>query len=239
MRMQARLGAVAGAMLLSLAMAGEAQAAEAPDTLQQQIEEVLAKTEGGVQISKNEIAWENGSVVMAFPVPGETEAPASSPAAMRLMTKASAPAVMVPQAVDAAAQEAIDAADEASNDDPDPSGATSTGSDSSCPTQIIGNDWYCFYQYKNYGGRRLQFSAKYTMSNAPMFDAWDFENRTSSWSNKGGKTIYVAGRTVTGNNYSCHNYVDGKRPVLWEEDDHSHSSSLGSLDNKADCFWTS
>lgn len=225
-------------MLLCLGAVGTAQAAEAPDTLQQQIDEVLAKTVGGVQISENEIAWENGSVIMTFPVPGEADAPLSSPTAMRLMAKASAPAVMAPQAVDEAAQEAIDAADEASNDGPD-SGVTASGSDSSCPTQIIGNDWYCFYQYTNYGGRRLQFSAKYTMSNAPMFDAWDFENRTSSWSNKGGKTIYVAGRTVTGNNYSCHNYVDGKRPVLWQESDHSHSSSLGSLDNKADCFWTS
>jgi hypothetical protein len=225
-------------MLLCLGTVGAASAAETPDTLQQQIDEVLAKTVGGVQISENEIAWENGSVIMAFPMPGEAEAPLSSPTAMRLMAKASAPAVMAPQAVDEAAQEAIDAADEDSNDGPD-SGVTASGSDSSCPTQIIGNDWYCFYQYKNYGGRRLQFSEKYTMSNAPMFDAWDFENRTSSWSNKGGKTIYVAGRTVTGSNYSCHNYVDGKRPVLWQESDHSHSSSLGSLDNKADCFWTS
>ncbi|MER6456508.1 hypothetical protein ABT270_28475 [Streptomyces sp900105245] len=240
------MAAIAAAWAMALGGIGGAQAYadDATSTLQQQVDEVLSTTQGGVQISRNEIAWDNGNVIMSFPESDEETAPVSSPAAAKLEAKVSAPKGTSPAAL-AEATDALladtganDASDETSNDD-DPSGIVGAGSDSSCPTVVLGNDWYCFYQYKSYGGRRLQFSAKYTMSNAIMFDSYGFENKTSSWSNKGGKTIYVAGRTVTGNNYSCHNYVDFKRPVLWEENDHSHSASLGSLDNQADCFWTS
>ncbi|GAA2484478.1 hypothetical protein GCM10023100_29770 [Actinocorallia cavernae] len=237
-----RAAVIAAAWTMAVGGIGGAQAYadDSANVLQQQINEVLAKTQGGVQISSNEIAWENGNVIMAFPEPGETSAPTSSPAAAKLEATVSAPEGTSPAAIIAAADDASadDAVDEGSTDD-DPSGVVAAGSDSGCPTVTFGNDFYCFYQYKNYGGRRIQFSEKYTMSNAVMLDKYDFENRTSSWSNKGGKIIYVAGRTVTGSNASCNNYVNNKRPVLWEETNHSHSSSLGSLDNKADCFWTS
>ncbi|MEV8065496.1 peptidase inhibitor family I36 protein [Streptomyces sp. NPDC085995] len=227
-------------------MIGQAQAYADDQTsaLQQQINEVLASTQGGVQISPNEIAWENGNVIMSFPEPGETEAPASSPVAANLEARVSAPAgassAEIAEAADAIVADsgASDVADEGSDDAP--SGVVSAAaSDSSCPTVTFGNDWYCFYQYTNYGGRRLQFSAAYSTANAIMFDAYGFENKTSSWSNKGGKTIYVGGRTVSGNNYSCNHWVNGKSPRLWTEGDHSHSPSVGSLDNQADCFWTS
>ncbi|MFJ8730533.1 peptidase inhibitor family I36 protein [Streptomyces bauhiniae] len=235
---------VAAAWSLALGGIGSAQAYadDAPETVQQQINDVLATTQGGEQISSNEIAWQDGNVIMSFPDPGEWSAPASSPEAATLAATASAPegtsSAAIAKAADAIVADAAtdDGADEGGTDDP-PSGVVAAGSDSSCPTVTFGNDYYCFYQYSNYGGRRLQFSGAYTMTQAVMFDAYDFENRTSSWSNKGAKTIYVGGRTVTGNNYSCHNYVNDKRPVLWEEPEHSHSKSLGSLDNKADCFW--
>ncbi|GAA5064736.1 peptidase inhibitor family I36 protein [Streptomyces similanensis] len=232
------------AMALGVIGGSQAYAGDQTGALQQEINEVLANTQGGVQISPNEIAWDNGNVIMSFPEPGETDAPASSPAAAKLEAKVSAPAgassADIAEAADAIVADSAtdDAADEGSGDDP--SGIVSgAGSDSSCPTVVFGNDWYCFYQYTNYGGRRLSFSAAYSTANAIMFDSYDFENRTSSWSNKGGKTIYVAGRTVANNNYSCNHWVNGKSGLLWKEGDHSHSPSLGSLDNQADCFWTS
>ncbi|MET7348648.1 hypothetical protein [Streptomyces mirabilis] len=205
--------AVAAAMLLSFATLGEARAADGSDSLQQQIDDVLAKTDGGVQISRNEIAWNGGEVIMAFPLPGEAQAPVSSPAAQRL--QAEVPGV----AADATEQPP---ADESESD-------SSTTASDSCPTEVFGNDWYCFYQYKNFGGRRLQWNAKHV--DRVFFSAYDFVNRTSSWSNKGGLDIYVMGRTVSGVDDSC------STPELWREGPHSRSTSLpSSLDNKADCF---
>ncbi|MFE2969439.1 hypothetical protein ACFXKC_38395 [Streptomyces sp. NPDC059340] len=111
--------AVAAAILLSFATLGEARAAGSSDPLQQQIDDVLAKTDGGVQISRNEIAWNGGEVIMAFPLPGETQAPVSSPAAQRLQAE------VVGVAADATEQPP---ADESESD------SSATASDS-CPTE--------------------------------------------------------------------------------------------------------
>ncbi|MFD6279026.1 hypothetical protein ACFWFI_26190 [Streptomyces sp. NPDC060209] len=97
---------------------------------------------------------------------------------------------------------------------------------------MFGNDWYCFYQYKNFGGRRLQWNAQH--DKAVMFSYFDFANRTSSWSNKGGYMLRVLNRSETGDDSSC--------PTgwpLWHEQPHTRSSSVSaSNDNKADCFRT-
>ncbi|MCX2971919.1 MULTISPECIES: peptidase inhibitor family I36 protein, partial [Streptomyces] len=99
-----------------------------------------------------------------------------------------------------------------------------------CPTEVFGNDWYCFYQYKNFGGRRLQWNAYHQKKF--YFSKYDFVNRTSSWSNKGALIIRVYGRTVSGSDASCNN-------VLWDMGQHSRNAALGShLDNRADCFDT-
>ncbi|MFG3199873.1 peptidase inhibitor family I36 protein [Streptomyces sp. NPDC048208] len=236
------VAAVAVAWTMALGGLGGTAYADGTTELQQQINDVLA-AHGGEQISSNEIAWDNGNVIMSFPDPDETTAPASSPEAAQMEATVSAPkgtsSADIAQAAAAITADASDdAADEGDDGDDDPnSGLIGAVSDSSCPTVTFGNDFYCFYQYSNYKGRRLQFSAAYSMQYAVMFDAYGFENKTSSWTNKGAKEIYVGGRTVTGSNYSCNHYVDDKRPVLWEENEHSHSPSLGSLDNKADCFW--
>ncbi|MEV8391777.1 MULTISPECIES: peptidase inhibitor family I36 protein [unclassified Streptomyces] len=207
-----------GAITLSLTTLTQANAAEIPDELQQEINDVLAKTEGGVQISRNEIAWNAGEVIMSFPLPGETHTPVSSSAAQRLQAKV----VGLPlDTTEPVAPEPV-----APEEGETPLGTTATDS---CPTQAFGNDWYCFYQFKDFGGRRLQWSASY--SNYVYFSNYDFVNRTSSWSNKGGKSIYVYGRTVTGQDSSC-------RVRLWTERDHTRSTSA-SPDNAADCFSTS
>jgi hypothetical protein len=46
--------------------------------LQQQIDDTLRQAPGGVQVSQNEIAWNDGTVVLAFPLPGQEKAPLSS-----------------------------------------------------------------------------------------------------------------------------------------------------------------
>jgi hypothetical protein len=204
------------------------------DPLQRQINEVLAKTEGGVQISRYEIAWDEGQAIMAFPLPGETHAPPSSETAQELQAKVSglprgtretAPEMQPPANLEAAGAvgESVEA-DESESD-------VSVTAEDTCPTRVFGNDWYCFYQYKDYGGRRLQWSASYDYLHKIYFSKFNFENRTSSWSNKGGKKIRVLGRTEVANDHSC-------TDLLWIENDHERSR-LAAPDNTADCFYTS
>ena len=204
-----RTAVVTTTALASLACVTQAQASEEPGvddptssthTLQESIDDVLANTEGGTQISPNEVAWEGGAVVMSFPDQGEQEAPASSAAVQTFRAKATGqmvPFVEVP-----------------------------LGSNEGCPTEKFGNDWYCFYQYDNYGGRRLQWNAAHTSK--MYFSNYDFINKTSSWVNGGGKTIYVYGRTRTGDDSSC-TWTESKH---FKDNDNPH-------DNQADCFKTS
>ncbi|WP_329230471.1 peptidase inhibitor family I36 protein [Streptomyces sp. NBC_01460] len=223
MSRRTRMAGVAIASLLSLATLGEAQAADGSDSLQQEINEVLATTQGGVQISRNEIAWNGGEAILVFPLPGETTAPVSSPAAQTLQAEV-------------AALGNLATTEEPAGDDPEPSASVAAAD--ACPTEAFGNDWYCFYQYTNYGGRRLQWNGTHDLFNPVFFSDYGFENKTSSWSNKGGKTIQVRNRSVTGSDPSCSAHGNGL--FLWTEAAHSRSSNVGSgYDNKADCFWTS
>lgn len=146
---------------------------------------------------------------MSFPLPGEVASPVSSARAQRLQAEVSDLPVDTTEPVPPEEEQSQ-------------AGVTATDN---CPTQAFGDDWYCFYQYKNYGGRRLQWSASY---GTVLFSQYDFVNRTSSWSNKGGRTITVYGRTIAGSDSFCNNQ-------LWTEYDHSRSSSAYP-DNTADCF---
>ncbi|MFI6280081.1 hypothetical protein [Streptomyces sp. NPDC050988] len=229
-------GALATATLLTLGLSAEAGAAEGPDVLQQQIDQVLARTEGGVQISRYEIAWNGGEAVMAFPLPGERYAPPSSAAAVKLQAETvGLSSAETAKAVSAATEEldGTPAPEAVPSDEEEPAGEV-TAAASNCPTETLGNDWYCFYQYKSYAGKRLAWNAAH--KNYMYFSAYNFVNRTSSWANKGGKTIYVRGRTQSGNDGSCNQYSNNG----WNEPAHTTSTGLSSsLDNTADCFWTS
>lgn len=192
------------ALMLGLTSTTSAAAAER-NPLQEQINQVLAATEGGVQISAYEIAWNNGEVIMSFPLAGESKARASSPAAQRLQAKVA--------------------------DKPEgtikPATADSTLATYYCPTEYFGNDWYCFYEHKDYGGRRLQWNAAHPSG----IDFWeyDFGDKTSSWSNEGGLHIEVD----TG-------WIDGPRQWIWFEGPHSKSPYVGDANNdRADIFYAS
>lgn len=193
---------VAGALCLTLTSA-QVGSASTVDGLQREMDKVLASTAGGVQISRNEIAWGEGEAILSFPLPGERKAPPSSPAAQRLQAKVADLPAGTKENASALAED-----------------------DSSCPTEVFGNDWYCFYQYKDYGGRRLQWNGPHTKT--VYFSAYTFNDMASSWSNKGGFTIRVNGRTRAGDDSSCSS-------LQWTELAHSRSPSV-TLDNMADCF---
>lgn len=198
---------LSGVLVLTMTATAGAAAA-APDPLQEEIEQVLAKTQGGAQISRHEIAWDGGAVIMSFPLPGETQAPVSTAAAQRLQAKATGRPVGTAELLRV-------------------SGGVSAQADDKCPTEVFGNDWYCFYQNADFGGRRLQWNA--THKSPVYFSKYDFDNRTSSWSNRGGKKIYV---------YEDF-WVDNPTK-LWTESAHSRDSYVGyNVDNRADYFVTS
>lgn len=98
-----------------------------------------------------------------------------------------------------------------------------------CPTVTFGNDWYCFYEHSNYGGRRLQWSDYYSKSNNVSFFTYGFQDQTSSWVNGGGYDIVVYNLTST--------YGQLVLQFLWREEDHS-SSTLAYPNDRADGFWT-
>ncbi|WP_433227373.1 peptidase inhibitor family I36 protein [Actinomadura formosensis] len=83
--------------------------------------------------------------------------------------------------------------------------------------------WYCFYQYKDWGGRRLQF--KDCGSNQSLTD-YGFGNLTTSWHNNSKNTVEVYDKSVD------------PFETLWRELPHSHSQFVGTLaDNRADFFY--
>ncbi|QFU90108.1 peptidase inhibitor family I36 protein [Amycolatopsis sp. YIM 10] len=74
-RIRARAAKITGALVAAGAFivmaAGGAQASAADTSLQSEITRALERTPGGVQISANQVAWQNGKVVLTIPLPGE------------------------------------------------------------------------------------------------------------------------------------------------------------------------
>jgi hypothetical protein len=185
----------------------QAEAANVHVPLQHRIAAQLQLAPGGQQISANEIAWNGGQVIMSFPLDGQRQAPKSSPAAVQLMAAAS------PQG--AASK---------------PGGGVTPMDIEGCPTVIFGNDWYCFYADINWGGRRLQWSDPYPLSQWVHFSDYGFVNQTSSWVNGGGMNIVALQQNGCGL---------GCELSLWLEAPHSKSSYVGNQYNDtADGFYT-
>lgn len=86
------------------------------------------------------------------------------------------------------------------------------------------NGWYCFYQNKNYGGRRLQFR---DCGDSQYFVDYGFRNQTSSWQNRTRHTVEVFDEDVD------------PWKLLWTMNPGAESIDVGSAaDNKADFFTT-
>lgn len=151
---------------------------------------------GGVKISPNEISWDRGRVVMSFPLDGQSVAPASTRAALELQQGTLSPSARV--------------------------GPENVYDIHGCPEQIIGPDYYCFYEHSNWGGRRIQFKDS---SQTIYFADYGFQDMTSSWVNGGGLTIGV-------DNFNGTSFYQ-----MWQMNPHSLSSYVGSANNdRADRF---
>jgi hypothetical protein len=199
--MKRKFATITAAVLTAGALAGTPSATAAEDTLQAQIDEHIAQY-GGVQISTYEIAWEDGEVVMSFPLRGEEHAPPSSTAAERLWAATAGEPYLRPED-DGDAQPLV----------------------GNCPTEYLGNDWYCFYENSGYGGRRLQWNADHQYPIA--FGDYGFRNRVSSWVNGGGLTIRVYHGDAPGTEWY----------QLWTECPHTSSTIVADMDNDdADYF---
>jgi hypothetical protein len=164
--------------------------------LRHEVQTQLAKKPGGVQLSANEIEWGNGKVVLSFPIPGTKDVPADSSALIAFRAKMNGKTL--------------------SADSVTPMDTTVHG----CPKGTVVR-WYCFYQDKNWGGRRLQWSDPHCDSDDFLdFNNYGFEDETSSWVNTGWLTVYVY-------DYAVDN--------IWTEASNSSSSYVGSFYN--DTAW--
>ncbi|WP_344468463.1 hypothetical protein [Kitasatospora kazusensis] len=126
-------------------------------TLQAQIDSQLKKTPGGTQVSANEISWQNGNIIMSFPLPSQRTAPETSP---KLVSTAKGNGVS-------------------------PRGTGTCYDSGTCQYQKcpygFHDQWYCLYQDGDYGGRRLQWKDHY--SYLKQLSEWDFDYKASGWVN--------------------------------------------------------
>ncbi|WP_282205395.1 hypothetical protein [Kitasatospora fiedleri] len=134
----------------------KALSAKQAASLQALVDQQLATTRGGTQVSANEVSYDNGTVIMTFPLPGERTAPTSSDAAVKGLSADAEPAE------GAAALASVDW--------------------HGCPSSLLGGDWYCFYEHENFGGRRLQWQDPHC-SAAINFGDFGFRDQATGWVN--------------------------------------------------------
>ncbi|TDD64318.1 hypothetical protein E1262_28620 [Jiangella aurantiaca] len=167
-RLLATLAGVATTMLVAAGGAnGGAITGEAEPTgpLAAEMAAALAEQPGGVQLSDNAMAWDDGEVVVVWPNPGDDAAPLG-----------------LGDGVRSDVVEALGLAELAAPLQP-ASGVEARGSASTCPW-----GYYCFYTASNFDGARYQFSS--TCSG--YASSWGFDNNTSSWVNRNSSRNYHA-----------------------------------------------
>lgn len=130
---------------------------------------------GGKQISQYEISFDKGHVIEAFPAPGTLIAPPASAAAIGSDAKAQQYRARAASALAGSARSA--------------SGVRKAmGSSSTCPYSYS-TKYYCFYQDRNFDGRRVQFQDYYCPGaiygpGVPLrLSDYNFDNLASSWVN--------------------------------------------------------
>ncbi|NDU71586.1 hypothetical protein GWI34_02950 [Actinomadura sp. DSM 109109] len=85
---------------------------------------------------------------------------------------------------------------------------------------------YCFFQEKNYGGRKLTFRDCGANGLWQFLTDYGFGNQTSSWQNYTNHTVLV------------YDQATQPPPTLWTENPGAESVEVGDADNKADAFET-
>lgn len=180
--------------------------------LQQEIDTQLAQYPGGIQVSDNAVAYQQGAVVLVFPNPGQSVAPDGL---------GPNPRVDQARALGLLAQTPSNSLSATSSGTITP---YSTAYLHGCPYSTITNaDWYCFYTDINWGGRRLEFKD----TAADFAGNWGFDNQTTSWVN-------------TNHTFSIYTYSVACNSTLpWIEPSGPASSSyVGSTDNDRLSFWS-
>lgn len=85
---------------------------------------------------------------------------------------------------------------------------------------------YCFFQYKNYGGRKLTFRDCGKTGLWQFLTDYGFGDSSSSWQNFTKHTVLVFDQATQPPTH------------LWTENPDAESVDVGSADNKADAFQT-
>jgi hypothetical protein len=98
-----------------------------------------------------------------------------------------------------------------------------------CPAGDNDNRWYCFYQFADFKGIRVQWNWAHCGANAISFSDYGFNNKTTGWANTTRNVEYWGMKIVT---------YDGLRTgSLWHENPWSQVSHVDSFhDNKASSF---
>ena len=153
------LATLAGVATTVLAAAGGAHGGDVADDaptgpLAAEMTAALEQHPGGVQVSDNAMAWDDGAVVVVWPSPGEMAAPLGLGAGVRHE-------VVEALGLVAEAQPRGDVA--------------ARGSASTCPS-----GYYCFYTSTNFDGARYQFSS----TCSAYASSYGFDNTASSWVNR-------------------------------------------------------
>lgn len=190
------------AVLLATATAANAQVDGSP---QSELDAAMKLTPGGVQVSDNAVVWGDGDVVLVVPDAGSSVAPSGLGSNIR------ADRVRTP------ALQALVEQGENSN-----KSVVAQGSSSTCPHGVTVSDYYCFYQYSNFNGRRVQFTGA---TQAAYAANYGFDNGTSSWVSW---------------DVDCRvrSYDNAGSTLLWTQNENSQSSYVGSTNDNRMSFWT-
>lgn len=166
------LATLAGVATTVLVAAGGAYAsadtgeAEPSGPLAAEMEAALDHQPGGVQLSDNAMAWDDGDVIVVWPDPGADAAPFG-----------------LGDGVRSGVVEALGITGLAQPFEPFADDMQARGSASTCPS-----GYYCFYTSSNFDGARYQFAS----TCSAYASSWGFDNTASSWVNRNSGRNYHA-----------------------------------------------
>jgi hypothetical protein len=189
-----------------LAIGPQSAHAAAPAAVTKEIDAFVASHPGSYRISDWKVEWDNGAVGLTWPDPVTGRI---IPAEAR---KTSAPSAATSANATAAGKRGKRGKRKQIARASDVHG---------CPSGAFISDYYCFYNYRNFGGRMLQFK---DCGGFQYLSRYDFQNKTASWVNTTNNRIYV--------------YDNPALPVLlWDEQPDEMNGFVGdNKNNRADYF---
>lgn len=219
MKIRTLVGATTTAALACLgsAVGAPAWAANpAGPAAQAQLDRALALKPGGVQVSDNAVSWDGGAAVLVVPSDGEDAAPAG------LGRNVRAGRLSTPALRELAAASAVSSGS-ASTSSSSEGSVVALGSASTCPGGVTVTDYYCFYQYRNYDGRRVQFTGATDFGYASDYG---FNNGTTSWVSRDVDCVVYA-----------YDGVSFQTP-MWRQPENATSSYVGSANDNKLSSWS-